>query len=393
MMKKKKSIRNVCVFTATRAEFGLLHGVMDVLRADPHVRLQVLVGGAHLSRKFGYTVQEVEGAGFRIDEKVRMLAGGDTPQAVCQSMGRGLAGFGAAFARLQPDLLLVLGDRYETLCVTAAAVVSRVPVAHVHGGETSEGTMDEVFRHAITKMSHLHFTACAVYARRIIRMGEAPARVFVVGSPGVENIRRMPPTNTQELAKVLGFDPREPFLLATMHPATHDADGGVAAADAMLEALDEFPNMRVVLTAANADPGGQKINHHLHAYAAQRPERCRLHASLGARLYLATMAYCQAMVGNSSSGIIEAPSLHVPTVNIGDRQRGRLHAASVIDCPPKIDAIATAIRRTFGAFFRRRLVHVVNPYEGRAPSATIARLLANFPLTALGPKSFYEVKA
>jgi UDP-hydrolysing UDP-N-acetyl-D-glucosamine 2-epimerase len=221
-------------------------------------------------------------------------------------------------------------------------------------------------------------------------MGEDPARVFVVGAPGIENIRRLSMTPERELAAAIGFDPREPFVLVTMHPATYDSDGGLAGTDAMLAALDAFPALHVVLTSANADPGGQAINRRLRAYAARHPERCHLRSSLGHRLYLAALARCRAVVGNSSSGIIEAPSLRVPTVNIGDRQRGRLRTASVIDCATDAAAVEAGIRRALSAPFRRRLARVVNPCEGRAPGRTIARILAGYPLAKLGPKVFNE---
>ena len=384
-------MRRICIFTSTRAEWGLLRGVADEIRRMEGLRLQVLVSGAHLSEAFGTTISEIENAGVEISERVDVLKFEDTPIGICRTMGLALEKYGETLNRLRPDLLVVLGDRYETFCVAAAAQILRIPVAHIHGGEVTEGAVDEAFRHSITKMAHLHFPTCAEHRRRIIQLGEAPERVFAVGSLGIENIRQMAMAGREELEKTLGFPLARPFFLATFHPVTLENSTAAEQVDALLSAFEEFPGYNVLFTKANADPDGRAINERIGAHAAAHPERCRLVASLGLRLYLSAMQHCAAVVGNSSSGILEAPALGVPTVNVGDRQKGRLRVASIVDCEPEREAIVAALRRVLSEPFRAGLAGMVHPGDKPGTAKNIVQILASADLDGVLKKSFHDV--
>lgn len=384
-------MRRICIFTSTRAEWGLLRGVADEIRRMEGLRLQVLVSGAHLSEAFGTTISEIENAGVEISERVDVLKFEDTPIGICRTMGLALEKYGETLNRLRPDLLVVLGDRYETFCAAAAAQILRIPVAHIHGGEVTEGAVDEAFRHSITKMAHLHFPTCAEHRRRIIQLGEAPERVFDVGSLGIENIRQMAMAGREELEKTLGFPLARRFFLATFHPVTLENSTAAEQVDALLSAFEEFPEYNVLFTKANADPDGRAINERIGAHAAAHPERCRLVASLGLRLYLSAMQHCAAVVGNSSSGILEAPALGVPTVNVGDRQKGRLRVASIVDCEPEREAIVAALRRVLSEPFRAGLAGMVHPGDKPGTAKNIVQILASADLDGVLKKSFHDV--
>lgn len=383
-------MRDVCVFTSSRADFGLLRPVMGLIRESTDLRLRLLASGSHLSPEFGLTKTEVCEAGFTIDEEVEVVVSADTPTAICSSMGLALIGFGSALVRLEPSVLLVLGDRYETLCASTAAQVCLVPVAHIHGGETSQGAMDEAFRHAITKMSHLHFASCELHRRRIIQMGEQPAHVFNVGALGVENVRRTALMSRQEVASAIGLPENRPFLLVTFHPVTLERATAEVQFSALLEALEAFTDHAVLLTRSNADVDGRVINETLEGYRRTRPTRAVVAASLGMRTYLSAMSHADAVVGNSSSGLLEAPALRVPTVNIGDRQKGRLGAASVIDCDPKPGAIVEAIRTALSEEFRGSLAGMTHPCEQPDTAARIVQQLCEAPLDGILKKPFYD---
>ncbi|MFM2287783.1 MAG: hypothetical protein RL684_926 [Pseudomonadota bacterium] len=361
--------RKVAVFTGTRAEYGLLYWLMKRIQSSDQLELQLLVSGTHLSPEFGNTWQQIEADGFRIDAKVDMLVSSDTAVGVVKSMGLGAIGFADALAHMKPDLLVVLGDRYETLVVVQSAAVLRIPVAHLHGGEITEGAYDDAFRHAITKMSSLHFTSAEPYRRRVIQMGEAPGTVFNVGALGLDHLLHQTPMGAAELSADLGFDTTRPFFVVTYHPATLADEEPAETARQLLAALDRFPAHHVLLTYPNADNGGRAIIPLLEAYARGNAGRVTAVPSLGFRRYLGALALTSAVIGNSSSGIIEAPSFGVPTVNIGARQAGRLAAASVIHCSPNAADIQAAIARAISPAFSGACRGVDNPY-GRGDAAT-----------------------
>lgn len=369
--------KRIAVFTGTRAEYGLLYWLLKDIQASESLELQLIVAAMHLSPTFGQTWRQIEQDGFRIDAKVEMLLSSDTASGVAKSMGLGTIGFADALARLQPDVLVVLGDRFEALAIVQTALVMRIPVAHLHGGEITEGAYDDAIRHAITKMASLHFVAAEPYRRRVIQMGENPATVFNVGALGLDHLQRTPRMTLAELGQSLDFALAQPFALVTYHPVTLADEDPQASATALLQALDEFAQLQLVLTYPNADNGGQAVIALLQEYAARRRARVLLIESLGFRRYLSTLAHASAVVGNSSSGIIEAPAFHVPTVNIGDRQLGRLAADSVLHCRAERQDIAQTLRLALSDDFRRRCATTVNPYgQGRASQAIVRELEA-----------------
>lgn len=386
-------MRKICIFTGTRAEYGLLRWVMQGIQDAPKLTLQIIATGMHLSHEFGMTIQEIRADGFEPDEMVEILLSGDTPTAICKSMGLALIGYGEALQRLEPDILVILGDRFETFCMAAAAQVCRVPVAHIHGGEATEGAIDEAFRHSITKMSHLHFASCEVYRQRVIQLGEAPERVFNVGALGVENILRTPLMERSELAESIGFNLEKPYFLVTFHPVTLEKDTSEGQFQSLLAALDAFPEFDVIFTKANADTDGRVINRMIDEYAEKRPERCLAAASLGVLRYLSALKYATAVIGNSSSGIIEAPSFKVPTVNIGDRQKGRIQADSILNCSPDANAIRQTIGHALSPAFKESLLGISNPYERSGTCSTIVRLLEKTDVFGITKKTFHDIKS
>ena len=354
--------RKICVVTTSRADFGLLGGLIEAIRGDPALRLQVVVSGMHLARGFGDTWREIAAAGVRIDRKIDLRLAGGSGLANVKSLGLGLAGFGDAFAALRPAIIVLLGDRFELLAAAIPALLLRIPIAHLHGGERSEGAIDESVRHALTKMASLHFAAAETYRRRIIQMGEAPARVFNFGAPGLDRLHREPLLTRAELEAELGLSLRDPVALVTYHPATLDPAGIMAPLRHLAAALRRS-GLRAVFTAANADAQGARINAAWRALCARHPGRFVWIPHLGHRRYLGCLRHCALMVGNSSSGLTEAPSFRLPVVNIGDRQRGRIHAANVIDVAPTAAAILAGIRRACSPRFRASLRHLRNPYD------------------------------
>ncbi len=367
--------RRVAVFTGTRAEYGLLYWLMKDIQASEHLALQVIVSGMHLSPEFGETWKQIAADGFPVDAKVEMLLSSDTPVGVVKSMGLGTIGFADALDRLKPDMLVVLGDRFEALAVVQAALILRIPVAHLHGGEITEGAYDDAIRHAITKMASLHFTAAEPYRQRVIQMGEAPDSVFNVGAVGLDHLLRNAPMPPDALSASLGFTLREPYFLVTYHPVTLAEEDPEISFRALLAALDQFPDHQVILTYPNADNGGRAIIPILEDYARSQPGRVLAIPSLGFRRYLSALGRAAAMIGNSSSGIIEAPAFGVPTVNIGARQLGRLAADSVLHCAPNQAAIADAITTAVSRDFAARCQGVANPYGQGSAAGQIVRVL------------------
>ncbi len=384
-------MRRICIFTSTRAEWGLLRGVAELIRQSEELQLQLLVSGSHLSEKHGMTIHEIEADGFAVDTRVDILQFDDTSTGICKAMGQALSGYGESLEQLRPDLLVVLGDRYESFCVAAAAQIQRIPVAHIHGGETTEGAVDEAFRHSITKMAHLHFPSCEEYRRRIIQLGEDPERVFNVGALGLENIRKIPLMDREELAASIQFKLDRPFFLVTFHPVTLENATSGEQFKNLLMALDQFPDHGIIFTKANADTEGQIINDRIDSYANAHPERCLAVASLGLRRYLSAMKICDAVVGNSSSGILETPAFGVPTVNIGDRQKGRLRIRSIIDCAPDQGVIVAAIQKALDPQFRNSLQGMEYSCEQENTAGRIVEKIQQINLDGLLKKSFYDL--
>lgn len=386
-------MRKICVVTGTRAEFGLLLPLLEELRQTAGLVLQVVATGMHLSPEFGMTWRDIEAAGFKIDERVEMLLGSDTPDAVAKSMGLAMISFPGVFSRLRPDLLVLLGDRFEAFSVAAAATVCRLPVAHIHGGEVTEGAYDDAFRHAITKMSHLHFTATPEYRQRVIQLGESIERVFLAGALGIENIRKMPLMERDELENELGIALRRHLCLVTYHPSTLEKEAPENQFQRLLDVLSELNDTILVFTKANADSGGRGINEMIDRFVARNSARAVAFVSMGQKRYLSTMKWADVVIGNSSSGIIEAPSLKTATVNIGDRQKGRVRAASVIDCSSDRVLMAKAVDMALSPAFQKVVATVCNPYEQSGCAQMIAQVLRDFPLDGILQKSFVDVPA
>jgi GDP/UDP-N,N'-diacetylbacillosamine 2-epimerase (hydrolysing) len=386
-------MKNLCFVTGTRAEFGLLLPLMRLVKADTDMRLQLVVTGAHLAPEFGLTVKEVEESGLGIDERVEALLSSDTPVGTAKSMGLALIGLSEAFARLRPHMLVLLGDRTEVFCAAAAAAVMRIPVAHIHGGEATEGAVDELLRHAVTKMSYLHFTSTEEYRRRVIQLGEDPGRVHRVGALGLDFLKGTGLLSREEIESRFGIRFKGRSLLVTFHPPTLEPGETQLQVGELLAALAGLQDTTIIFTKANADAGGRAINAALASFAADRPGSAYLFDSLGHVPYLSLMREVDAVVGNSSSGILEAPSLHVATVNIGDRQRGRVMAASTICCPARREQISAALAEASSARFRAALPGVENPYGDGSAAPRIRDILRSFTVPPTPMKRFHDLAA
>jgi GDP/UDP-N,N'-diacetylbacillosamine 2-epimerase (hydrolysing) len=383
--------RKICVVTGTRAEFGLLRWLMQEIQHEPELELQVLATGMHLSPEFGLTYREIEQAGFVINAKVEMLLSADTVTAVTKSMGLGLISYADAYERLTPDLIVVLGDRFEIFAATAAALIAGIPVAHLHGGETTEGAFDEAIRHSITKMSHLHFVAAEDYRRRVIQLGEQPDRVFLVGGLGIDAIKRTQLLDREALETSLDFKLGPRNLLITFHPVTLEGNSSSQQMQELLTALDELTDTNFIFTMPNADTGGRELAGMVENFVATH-SNARVYASLGQLRYLSCMKYVDGVVGNSSSGLAEAPSMGVGTINIGDRQKGRLSATSVIHCYPTVESIRRAIHMLYEPSFRAQLNNTVNPYGQGGACLKIVEVIKKYPLESIKKKSFFDIE-
>lgn len=383
--------RRVCIVTGTRAEYGLLYWLMREI-AESDLTLQIVATAMHLEPAFGHTVDQIREDGFTVDAEVPMDLSGDEPAAVARATGRGVIGLADAFERLRPDVVVLLGDRFETLAAATAAALLRIPVAHIHGGEISEGAIDDAMRHAITKLSHVHFCAAEVFRRRVIQMGEAPEHVHAVGAPGLDHLVRRALPDRAAVARRIGLTLDRPLFLVTYHPATLDDADPVTGLDELLAALDQFPDAALVFTKANADAGGRAINARLEVYVAGRGDRAALVASLGSDFYFAALKQAAVVVGNSSSGLIEAPAAGTPTVNIGIRQDGRPRSVSVIDSVERRDAIEAAIRRALDPAMRD-VLDSQTPAYGRAGHASrqIFERLRMTPLDGILVKRFRDI--
>ena len=382
--------RKICVVTGSRAEYGLLRWLMEDIRNTSDLQLQLIVTGMHLSPQYGLTYREIEQDGFTIDAKVEMLLSSDTPTGVTKAMGLGLIGFADVLQQLQPDLLLILGDRFEILAAASAAMIAKIPMAHLHGGELTEGAFDEAIRHAITKMAHLHFVAAEAYRRRVIQLGEHPDRVFLVGALGVDNIRRLALLNRSVLEKDLSFKFGEKNLLVTFHPVTLEHQSSKIQIEQLLAALSLFADIHLIFTMPNADTDNIIIRELIENFVTTRSNAC-VYTSLGQLRYLSCLQYVDGVIGNSSSGLIEVPSFKKGTINIGERQRGRIKAASVIDCMPQQESIASAIETLYSQVFQTRLELLTNPYEMTGTSESIVQALRMCETNTLLKKNFYNL--
>jgi GDP/UDP-N,N'-diacetylbacillosamine 2-epimerase (hydrolysing) len=382
--------RKICVITGTRAEYGLLRWLMQGIKDDTELTLQIIATGTHLSPEFGLTYREIESDGFSIDRKVEMLTSSDTAVGVIKSMGLGMIGFADALDELKPDMLVVLGDRFEILAAVSSALIAGIPTAHLHGGELTEGAFDDAIRHSITKMSHLHFVAAEDYRQRVIQLGEQPDRVFLVGGLGIENIKRLKLLGKKELEAALGIEFLSKNLLITFHPATLQQSSAQQQMEALLLALSELRDTRLIFTMPNADPEGRTLIGMVERFVQQHPNACSF-TSLGQLRYLSCIAHVDGVVGNSSSGLLEVPSFKKGTINIGDRQRGRLQAGSVINCVPTHAAIRQALQTLFSADFQASMSKFVNPDGDANASEKIIDVIRRFPLLGIVKKVFHDL--
>ena len=382
--------RKICVITGTRAEYGLLRWVMQGIKDDPDLTLQIIATGMHLSPEFGLTYREIEKDGFQIDRKVEMLTSSDTPVGIAKSMGLGMIGFADALNELKPNLIVVLGDRFEIFSAVSAALVARIPVAHLHGGEATEGLIDEAIRHSITKMSHLHFVAAEEYRQRVIQLGEQPDRVFLVGGLGIDNIKRLKLLDRAALEASLDFKLGSKNLLITFHPVTLEAATATDQMVELLAVLAALSDTQLIFTMPNADTDGRTLIKMVEQFVAQHAN-ARAYTSLGQLRYLSCIAHVDGVVGNSSSGLTEVPSYKKGTINIGDRQRGRLQAASVINCESTRESIKTALERLYSADFQASLSQVCNPYGEGGASEKIIATVKYIALDDVLKKHFFDL--
>ncbi|MFV0595722.1 UDP-N-acetylglucosamine 2-epimerase [Shewanella sp.] len=382
--------KKIAVFTGTRADYGLLYWLLKDIQENATLTLQLIVSGSHLSPEFGNTFEQIERDGFSIDEKVEMLLSSNSAVGTAKSMGLGIIGYAEALDRLKPDVLVILGDRFEALAVAQTAAILKIPLLHIHGGEITEGAYDDAFRHAITKLSHIHCTATETYKQRVIQMGEMPDNVYNVGAIGLDHIHRSTLMTTEQLSSDLNFDLSHPYFLVTYHPVTQADEPAIKTFNALLTSLEQFPLHNVIITYPNADNGSREIISLIQDYAQQSKGKVLTIASLGQIRYLSCVKYSAAVIGNSSSGIIEVPSFNVPTVNIGARQQGRLAAKSVIHCQPDSLSITTAINKAILLLPQLQLTPVTNPYGQGQASQLIIELLTTIRLKS--NKSFYDLK-
>lgn len=386
-------MKKICVITGSRAEYDLLAPVMSRVQSDPEMRLQILATGMHLSVAFGLTYKKIEADGFTIDEKVEVQLDSDTADGMAYSTGLAVIGISSALGRLKPDLVVVLGDRFEILAAAVATTIHNIPIAHIHGGELTLGAVDDAFRHSITKMARLHFASAESYRKRIIQLGECPDSVFNVGALGVENIKNIALMSLEQLSNSIGFDLGERYAVVTFHPETVAAVNSEETINNIIGCLERVEGMKILFTKANADKGGHGINRAFQRYVELHPHKSILVDSLGQQRYFSAVKYASVVIGNSSSGIIEVPSFGVPTINVGDRQLGRIMPASVIQCNTELKSISGALIHAFSDDFRQRLQDMRNPYEGDGTASTIVTLMKNALNNGItNKKLFYDIK-
>lgn len=386
-------MKKICVMTGTRAEYGLLKPLLEQINKDKELELQLLVTGMHLSPEFGMTYKQIEADGFLISEKVEVLLSSDTPNGICKSMGLGMMDYGQAYSRLKPDMVVILGDRFEAFSAASSALVHNIPIAHIHGGELTEGAIDDAFRHAISKMSYLHFTSQEVYRQRVIQLGEHPNRVYNVGALGVENIKNMSLLSKDELEKVIDFNMDGNVALVTFHPTTLEKASAKQQFQALLDALHEVKDIRCIFTKANADAEGRVINEMIDQYVEANPLDNRAFVSMGQLRYLSAMKYSKMVVGNSSSGIIEAPAFGVPTLNIGDRQKGRVRAETVLDCAVNKEDIKASLLQLLNTDYSIKMMQAEGEKKAEvATSELIIKYIKQHLNEVNIKKEFYDIR-
>ena len=384
----------ITVITGSRAEYGLLSGLMRLIDLEKKFNLQLIVTGAHLSKEMGKTIDFIKKDGFKINHLVDMKLKSDQPIGISESMSNAMQGFGEAYRELEPDLIILLGDRYEAFVAASVATIFRIPIAHLHGGERTEGAFDEAFRHSLTKMSHLHFTSLEEYSNRVIQMGENPINVFNVGAIGIDNIKNMNLLELSQLEERLGFKFTQKNILLTYHPVTLENQTAESQFKELLGALDASKDISVIFTKSNADVGARRIDDLIDDYVRVNRDRAIAFGSMGQLLYLSTMQYVDAVIGNSSSGIIEAPSFKIGTINIGDRQKGRYQSKSIINCSPDKESIADAISKLYSEAFQSQLKQAENPY-GKGDTANRIKEILVDVMSNKGidlKKEFYDIR-
>lgn len=384
-------MRKICIITGTRAEYGLLKGLMEKIQGSKSLELQTVVTGMHLSPEFGLTYKEIEYDGFVITKKLEMLLSADTPSSITKSTGLGMVGFGDIFQELQPDIIVILGDRFEMLAAAFAGLIAGVPIAHIHGGEVTTGAFDEALRHSISKMAWWHFTATADYRQRVIQLGERPERVFLCGGLGVDGIKKNTLLPKKDLEKRIGFSFGKKNLLITYHPATAEYGDTSLQINELLSALKKHEDTKFIFTFPNADSDSRVIKDMVRKFVNDHKDRSVLFSSMGVVNYWSAMQYVDAVVGNSSSGLLEAPSFKIGTINIGDRQKGRVKADSVIDCMPDASSITKALNKIYSAEFKKKLADVKNPYEGENTIEQIVKILEEADIPTDLKKVFYDL--
>jgi GDP/UDP-N,N'-diacetylbacillosamine 2-epimerase (hydrolysing) len=385
------SRKKICVVTGTRAEYGLLYWLMKEIQEEHDLELQLIVTGMHLSPEFGLTYKDIEKE-FKIDKKIEMLLSSDTAIGISKSMGLAQISFAEAYEELNPDVLVVLGDRYEIFSAVSSAMIANIPIAHLHGGETTEGAFDESIRHSITKMSHLHFTATEEYKKRVIQLGEHPSRVFNVGGLGIDNIKKLKLLSRNEFENSIDFKLNRKNILVTFHPVTLEESTAKEQFQVLLDVVNELEETHIIFTKANSDTDGRIINSMIDKYVSENSHKSCGFTSLGQLRYLSALQYVDAMVGNSSSGLAEAPSFKIGTINIGDRQKGRIMADSVIDCDSDYESIQKSFALLYSKGFKEKLMNSQNPYGNGGASLKIKNTLKDILLEDILKKQFYDLK-
>ena len=384
-------MRKICVVTSTRAEYGQLYWLLKEIEADSELELQIIATGMHLSPEFGLTYKEIEKE-FKIDKKIEIIGSSHSKLDICTEMAKVYEKFAPAFSELKPDILVLLGDRYEIFGVAGVASIMQIPIAHIHGGETTQGAFDEAFRHSITKMSHIHFAATREYENRIIQLGEEPSRVFNVGGPGIENIKKLNLLNKDEFEKSINFKLTKKNILITFHPVTLENSSAKEQFSELLKAIDELEDTNFIFTKANSDIDGDVINKMIDEYISKNSQKAVAFASLGQLRYLSAIKFVDIVLGNSSSGLSEVPSFKKVTINIGDRQKGRARASSVIDVSPVKEEILAAIKKAYSKEFEPILKDTTNPYDGGNPSKKMVKILKEIKIDGILKKKFYDIK-
>ncbi len=383
-------MRKICFVTGTRAEFGILYSLMKKIQTYKKIKFQLIVTGAHLSREFGLTYKEIE-KDFLIDKKIEMLLSSDSEVGISKSMGLAQISLAEAYKELNPDIVVLVGDRYEILCAASAAMIAGIPIAHIHGGELTQGAFDDAIRHSITKMSHLHFVATETYRKRVIQLGEKPETVFNFGAPALDNFFELKLLSKTELEKSINFKLGKKNILVTFHPVTLEKLTAQKQFQELLKAIDNLKDTKIIFTKANADVDGRIINQMIDTYVSMNPVKSIAFESMGQLRYFSTLKFMDVVVGNSSSGLVEVPSFKIGTINIGDRQKGRIKAASVIDCKPIKSSIIEAIDQVNSFQFKKSLDKTENPYAKSGASKKIADILVSYPLQNILKKEFYDL--